>query len=121
MTTALDDAIRVLTTAGYSVIAPVKAYDRDTFWDFYDRITRQSHAYTAEYDSDHYLLSEAQRSELLAIFDWQCNSCRPDVGWPKNVDLYRCRNTGALTTEFQCGHCGTTNILRPSGDLQSAF
>lgn len=38
--------------------------------------------------------------------DWECTSCRPDVGWADWTSMERDAN-GTITLHVECGHCGT--------------
>lgn len=44
---------------------------------------------------------------VAAALDWECGSCRPDVGW---ADWTRAVKAGDGTITFfvECGHCGAT-------------
>ena len=43
--------------------------------------------------------------QLADAINWECRSCRPEVGWSKWDYAYRSPGV-ATTISVQCGHCG---------------
>lgn len=51
---------------------------------------------------------------LSIALDWECPSCREDVGWAKWERLER--HAGIVTLHIECGHCGSETSYDAVGD-----
>lgn len=53
--------------------------------------------------------------ELADAIDWECNSCRPDVGWVKWATARRDTSSPTMHIEVECGHCLGSQIYDGDG------
>jgi hypothetical protein len=61
--------------------------------------------------------------DLADAMGWECDSCRPEVGWPKRVALFfpYGHPIDDLEISIECGHCGQEHTYDADLDKSEAY
>ena len=54
--------------------------------------------------------------EIADAIDWECSSCREDVGWADWTSARKGKDD-VITLHVECGHCGSNYTFDAEGNL----